>query len=61
MINLDRTRYTAEVRHLIVGDVTTLEGVEAMMLLLTYCLKSRFSVNNSIHSDLILSLKITID
>ena len=48
-------------RHLIVGDVTTLEGVEAMMLSLIYCPKSRFFFDNSINFDQILSLKITID
>ena len=48
-------------RHLILGDVTTMEGVEAMMLSLIYCPKSRFFVDNSINFDRILSLKITIE
>ena len=48
-------------RHLIVGDVTTLEGVEALMLSSIYCPKSRFFVNNSIKFDRIMSLKNTID
>ena len=48
-------------RDLIVGNVTSLEGVEAMMLSLIFCLQSRFFVHNSINFDRILRLKITID
>ena len=42
-------------------DVTALEGVEAMMLSLIYCPKSRLFVNNSINFDRIPILKITIE
>ena len=48
-------------RDLIVGNVTSLEGVEATVLSLTFCPQSRFFVHNSINCDRILSLKITID
>ena len=37
IINLNRPQYTAEVRHLIVGEVMILEGVVALVLPLIYC------------------------
>ena len=37
LINLDRTIYTAEVRHLIMGEVTTLEDVVALVLSVPQC------------------------
>ena len=60
IINLDRTLYTAEVRHLIVSVVTALEGVVALVLSLIFCLLSRFFVHYSINCDRILNLKIAL-
>ena len=42
------------------GNVPSLEGVEAMMLSLFYCPQSRLFVHNSINFDQISSMKITL-